>query len=377
MSAEAFIDRYWQKRPLLIRGAFPGFVSPLSADELAGLACEPEIESRVVLEQGPRGPWELQRGPFAEDHFQQLPPERWTLLVQDVEKHVPALADLLEPFRFIPDWRIDDLMISFAAPGGSVGPHVDQYDVFLLQAEGRRRWRIQYPPPATEALLPGLELRILAEFETTEEWLLEPGDMLYLPPGVPHFGVAEDACMTYSIGFRAPSHRELAFGVVDQLLDSLNPVGRYGDPGRRPQANPGEVSAENLRELRDIVRRQLSGDDSQLDRWIARFLSEPKPGFAGKPEPRRQSGAALARRFRKGLPLRRNPASRFAFVRTGGQAYLYVDGEEFPLIPALERFGERLCAQTLLLEPEPEALGTAALDLLADLYARGHWLLER
>lgn len=209
LSAAQFLREYWQKQPLLIRKAMPHWRDPLSPEELAGLACEPGVEARLVLQRAGVGPWSVRHGPFSEADFLTLPETHWTLLVQDAEKQAPALlGDFLEPFRFIPDWRCDDLMISYAPTDGSVGPHWDQYDVFLLQGKGRRRWQISTQPLQPDNLLPDTELRILCDFTPEQEWLLEPGDMLYLPPRVAHHGVAVEPCLTYSIGWRAPAYRE-------------------------------------------------------------------------------------------------------------------------------------------------------------------------
>ena len=195
MAAEDFLRDYWQKKPLLIRQAFPDYENPLSPDELAGLALEEEVESRIVLTQG-KSPWELRRGPFAEDDFKTLPERDWTLLVQAVDQFVPDIADLISAFSFLPSWRVDDVMVSYAAPGGSVGPHFDNYDVFLLQTHGRRRWKIGQTCSPASPLLEHPDLRILENFEQQQEWVLEPGDMLYIPPGVAHYGIAEDDCST-------------------------------------------------------------------------------------------------------------------------------------------------------------------------------------
>ncbi|HPQ96555.1 MAG TPA: cupin domain-containing protein, partial [Thiolinea sp.] len=218
LAVEDFLRDYWQQQPLLVRQAFPGFELPLSADELAGLACDTDT-ARLVLERGGRHPWELRSGPIAEDAFAGLPETHWTLLVNDCEKMVPELQAIVQPFRFIPDWRIDDLMISYAAPGGSVGPHVDAYDVFLLQAQGRRRWQISSQPCTPDNFIPDLDLRVMQAFSPEQEWVLEPGDLLYLPPGVPHYGVAMGECMTCSIGFRAPSQAELLERLLGHLVE--------------------------------------------------------------------------------------------------------------------------------------------------------------
>jgi len=223
MSAAHFLRDYWQKRPLLIRGAFPDFVSPITPDDLAGLSCEDGTLGRIVQHNRTRDTWKLKNGPFAEDIFTTLGKHDWTLLVQDVDKWDADIRAMLAHFTFLPRWRLDDVMVSFAAPGGSVGAHVDQYDVFLLQAHGERRWLID----ASESLTgqrPALdfredvELKLLREFHPTHDWVLAPGDMLYLPPNVPHHGIAETPCLTFSFGMRAPSRAELMGDLVDSLL---------------------------------------------------------------------------------------------------------------------------------------------------------------
>lgn len=365
MSAEQFLAEYWQRRPLLVRDAIPGFRSPISGEELAGLALEEDIESRLVLEHGER-PWELRRGPFAEDDFTTLPESHWTLLVQDVEKHLPELAALIEPFRFLPDWRIDDLMISYAAPAGSVGPHVDQYDVFLLQAHGERRWQIQYPAPREERLLPDLELRILAEFEATDEWLARPGDLLYLPPGVPHYGVAVDECMTYSIGFRAPSDTDLLDGFSLWYPEQPAAARRFADLGRAPTTVAGELAGPDRERLRQLLRERLQPSDEQLDRFLGQWLTEPKPLFTGRCRETPLSPAQLRQRLAKAPRLQRNPAARLLLIRGPQQSFLYADGEEYPLSPGVLPLAERL-AETTRTELGDLALDKAAIALLTAL----------
>jgi 50S ribosomal protein L16 3-hydroxylase len=198
-----FLATAWQKQPLLIRNPWAQWDNPLEPDELAGLACEAGVESRLIV-RGPDG-LTLEHGPLAEDRFAGLGADPWTLLVQAVDQHAPQVAALIEPFRFVPDWRIDDVMISYATDGAGVGPHYDQYDVFLIQGLGRRRWRVGPRCDAATPRQPHADLALIADFAATDEWVLEPGDILYVPPGFAHDGVAlGDDCMTYSIGFRAP-----------------------------------------------------------------------------------------------------------------------------------------------------------------------------
>jgi 50S ribosomal protein L16 3-hydroxylase len=211
ISITSFLTNYWQKKPLVIRQALPGFNSPISPDELAGLALEEEIESRIVWETPNQSPqWHLKRGPFTEKDFSSLPNSHWTLLVQGVDRVIPEVYALLDHFNFLPQWRVDDVMISFATLFGGVGPHYDNYDVFLYQAKGQRLWSLTSQKCKPENYIPELELRIMREFAVEEEILLEEGDMLYLPPHIGHYGISQsDECMTYSFGYRSYQGQEL------------------------------------------------------------------------------------------------------------------------------------------------------------------------
>lgn len=258
LSIEEFLRDYWQKKPVLIRQAIPEFQALLAADELAGLSLEDDIESRLIIEEGNNGPWEVRKGPFNEDDYRSLPDNKWTLLVQAVDHWIPEAAELLEHFRFIPSWRIDDLMISYAVDGGSVGPHYDQYDVFLLQAEGQREWRIGQMCSETTPLLQGPSVRILADFAETDRWVLEPGDMLYLPPGLAHWGISQGECMTYSIGFRAPSVAELLEQAMDDLHPQLTPDERYRDADLSLNQQHGEIDADAITRCQALLTQALS-----------------------------------------------------------------------------------------------------------------------
>ncbi len=275
-----FLAQYWQRQPLLMRQALPGFESPLPGDELAGLACEPDVESRIVLGRAEQSHWQVQHGPFDAERFAALPPSHWTLLVQDVDKHIPEIGVLLDRFAFLPRWRIDDLMVSYAEDQGSVGPHVDDYDVFLIQAEGQRRWRIATDPDRSLRsleLIPDLEIRVLKQFQSDQEWLLEPGDILYLPPGVPHWGVAEGPCQTWSVGFRAPAWRELADDWLAQIADHFTPSGRWQDQRSAPPSNPAELDQNTLLRMRAAIESgiTMAGADD-FAAWLGSWLTEPK-----------------------------------------------------------------------------------------------------
>lgn len=335
LSAREFLQEYWQKKPYLIRGALPGFTSPLSPEELAGLACEEEVSSRLILEEGGAHPWELRYGPFEEEEFTTLPEEHWTLLVQEVDRWVLEVARLLDAFRFIPNWRIDDVMVSYAPAGGSVGAHVDNYDVFLLQALGRREWRIGAEPVAEEEeLVEDVDVSMLADFEPDETFVLEPGDMLYLPPRIAHHGIALDDCMTYSIGFRAPSTEEILSGFLGRVLEQIDPLERYVDPELEPQDDPGLISHEALERIRKIIHNAMP--DDEIDRWFGAFVTEPKRGDELPVPEELWDAEDLQKALRRGAELERVAPTRLAYVRhVRGSVSLFAHGDEYVLEPEL------------------------------------------
>ena len=327
----AFLSDYWQKRPLLLRGAFPDWDPRkpfgIEADDVAGLACEEFARSRLV-EGGEAGPWTVRHGPFSEDTLAILPPRDWTLLVQDVEKHFEGGARLLRHFNPIPSWRLDDLMVSLAAPGGSVGPHVDQYDVFLIQAQGRRCWEIAESWNPT--LRKDCELDILQDFSAEQEWVLEPGDALYLPPGIAHFGRALDSgnetlCSTWSVGMRAPSAASLVAALGEWLADQDSAKSRYQDPDLCP-ALPGEIDSASLERLRALLLRSLPSGE-RFDEFAAAFINrysgggdcgrdnEQSPGTGPKPTRQR---------------LITDPWLRPVWIRRGEKALLFAGDDSWP-----------------------------------------------
>lgn len=373
LTPETFLQAYWQKQPLLIRGALPGFTSPIAPEELAGLACEEDVEARLILEQGGAYPWQLRYGPFRERDFRRLPDSHWTLLVQEVDRLVPDVARLLDLFRFIPNWRIDDVMVSYAPPEGGVGAHIDNYDVFLLQGLGHRRWQISHTPVEEETLVPDLDVRILQDFEPDAEWVLGPGDLLYLPPRIPHYGVAVDDCMTFSIGFRAPSYEEVVSGYLTHMMGRLDPAARYSDPDLQVQDHPGRISQAAREQVRRIIRDLV--DDAEIDRWFGAFMTEPRRGHYALPPDEPYTPDELAAHLRAGAVLRHSPAARFAFFEHGnGEVSLFVSGEEYLLDPPFAFVAPLLC------DPAPRdaaALGAHLDDrdfriLLTDLVNEGY-----
>jgi len=344
ISAREFLRDYWQKKPLLVRQAIPGFESPVSPDELAGLSLEEEVESRLVVEHG-ETPWELRRGPFSEDSYQNLPERDWTLLVQAVDQLVPEVAELIEHFRFLPNWRIDDVMVSFAAPGGGVGPHFDNYDVFLLQAHGQRRWRVGQMCDSESKMLKHADLRILADFQGTDEWVLEPGDMLYLPPRLAHFGTAEDACMTYSLGFRAPSAAEVLTHFTDFLAQFLPDEERYSDADMLPIEDPHQIQSDALDRLRAMLTEHM-GDERLLLTWFGQFMTEPRyPERVQGPEIDEQ---AMLAALDDGAILVRNLSARLAWSEVDIGLLLFASGQSRLLPGHLKELLKMVCSADAL-----------------------------
>jgi 50S ribosomal protein L16 3-hydroxylase len=274
LSPQQFMKRHWQKKPLLVRGALPGFKPLLDRNALFALAARDEVESRFVAQQGKD--WQFRRGPFARRALPPLSRPGWTLLVQGADLHHSPAHELLSQFRFVPQARLDDLMISWATDGGGVGPHFDSYDVFLLQAQGLRRWRIGRQKDLS--LREGVPLKILENFEPEEEYVLDPGDMLYLPPRYAHDGIAQGECQTYSIGFRAPGRGELAQELLQRLADDaaeLAGTAVYADAGQGATGTPGAVPARLQQFASDAVMAALK-DPAALERALGEYLTEPK-----------------------------------------------------------------------------------------------------
>jgi len=351
--------RHWQREPLLVRGAFPGFVDPLTPRQVLALAASPDAASRLVRRVGRS--WSVEHGPFEPARFERLPARGWTVLVQDTNHFSRRAALLLERFDFIAHARVDDVMVSYAMPGGGVGPHVDSYDVFLLQGRGQRRWRISRQRDL--AFVPGLDLKILERFEPEREWVLEAGDMLYLPPGVAHDGIAQTECLTWSIGFRAPSDRELVAAFLDFLHERLEPRGHYGDAGAKPARHPGEVP----RALVAHAGRALEAirwSEADVREFAGRYLSEPKAHVWFRPPRRPLSRARFERRAaRLGLAL--DPRARLLFSGT----MFFMNAERVAIAPEARAPMRRLADRRRL--AAPIAAGAPFWDTVHAWYLQG------
>lgn len=363
--------RHWQRRPLLVRQAWPSVMPPLARVDLFALAAREGVESRLVVREAGRGrdaqAWQVRHGPIPRRALPPLGRPGWTLLVQGLDLHVGAAHEMLQGFRFVPAARLDDLMVSWASPGGGVGPHVDSYDVFLLQVQGRRRWRVA-PPDAAAGFVEGLPLKILRRFEPQHEWLLEPGDMLYLPPGVAHDGTAVgDGCLTYSIGFRTPTWAELLDPWFARFAEHASLPGRYADPGLAPARHPGRLPAGMVTAVHEALStaRPSRGD---TERFLLEYLTEPKGNVVFERVDVVPTLAAFTRRVRRdGLRLDRRTR-----MLVGGMG-IALNGELVPTPaswrPVLHQLADRR-------DLGGAALGTAPgglMTLLREWWAAG-WM---
>jgi 50S ribosomal protein L16 3-hydroxylase len=331
LSPAQFMKKYWQKKPLLIRQAIPGIEAPLSRDELFALADSDDVESRLITHFRKR--WALEHGPFAADELPTPKTRQWTLLVQGADLHDDRARALLERFRFAPDARLDDLMISYASDGGGVGPHFDSYDVFLLQVHGKRRWRIGAQRDLS--LQEGLPLKVLANFEPEEEWVLEPGDMLYLPPHIAHDGVAEGECMTCSIGFRSPSTDELTsqflYWLAERGADNASngeSGGKktfYRDPDQPAVSHPAQLPPALVERVSSVLAK-VRWNDADVSSFVGSWLSEPKSNVVfDAPEKPLDEARFVARAAKSGIRL-----DRRTILLYDARSY-YLNGEQYLL----------------------------------------------
>ncbi len=376
MSASQFLSEYWQKKPLLIRQAMPDFQGFLSPNDLAGLACEEEIQSRMVLNQGEQ--WLLEHGPFAESRFAELPETDWTLLVQSVDKHLPEGKALLRQFNFIPYARIDDLMVSYAPQGGSVGAHFDSYDVFLLQGQGSREWRIN--GQTDHRLVPDCDLRILENFTAEQSWILAPGDMLYLPPQYAHWGISRsDDCMTYSIGFRAPDYQSLGQSFLAYLQDKMAEAhitlaGRYQDPDLATTGHPAKIQADISKKVNDHLQK-IPFNINEVKQFIGEHLTEPKADVFFE-----QDWPLNKQQFTEALiscTLRLDLQSQCLY----DDRAIYMNSERLLLSaeirPILCQFADEHGLDLLTNSGLQDSLNDATIDALYDWYSAGFCHFER
>jgi len=361
-----FIERYWQKRPVVLKRGITNFVDPISPDELAGLAMESEVDSRLVSHN--EGKWQVSHGPF--ESFDHLGENNWSLLVQAVNHWPQPAAALMQPFRALPDWRMDDLMISFSVPGGGVGPHLDQYDVFIIQGTGRRRWRVGEKVPMKQHC-PHPDLLQVDPFVGIIDEELEPGDILYIPPGFPHEGYSLENSMNYSVGFRAPSGREMISGFADYVLQRELGSHRFSDPDVPSREHPADILPEELEKLRGMML-DLINQPQHFNQWFGEFISQSRHELdVSLPEPPYQPDE-IYDALQQGDKLVRLGGLRV--LRIGEE--VYVNGEQLdsPPRPGREGGGSHtvLTANTF-----GEALEDPSfLAMLAALVNSGYWFFE-
>jgi len=372
MPPAVFMRDYWHKRPLLIRNAFPGFQSPVEPEDLAGLACEEGVLARIVSHDRAKDAWSLRSGPFQEEDFPGMPDHDWTLLVQDVDKWDADVRALLDHFPFLPRWRLDDIMISFAATGGSVGAHVDHYDVFLLQAQGQRKWMIDAGPNPPLGFRDDVELKLLEQFTPSHEWVLNPGDMLYLPPEVPHHGVAVNPCLTISVGMRAPSSAELISDYLDTLVTDADEAVRYHDEDLTPPQDPYEIDAVAMGRVVEALNALRMNDPDKLGDWFGRFITTYRASGDVAPAPGQRSRIEVEWDLEQGALLYRHPFSRLAWRRARKHATLFCSGVDYTL-PVKD--AQRLAQAERIDGRLYQSLSQDGRDAVFALMAQGHYQL--
>lgn len=388
---QVFLRDYWQKKPLLIRAGELPFVDPICPEELAGLACEAEVESRLIRVNTAQDHWTLKHGPFTEAEFEALPESHYSLLVQAVDQWIDEVSGMLADFDFIPSWRVDDVMVSYATDQGNVGPHFDYYDVFLIQGMGQKRWQIG---PVCNSMTPRRDdsgLRLLKDFSVEHEWIVNPGDILYLPPGVSHYGVSLGKSMTYSVGFRAPSHADILDKLLDQALDGFGEDQRFVDMNPRLPLHPGEITADVVHNLRQLVLAALDRPD-QIRQCFGKIMTTPRYGNDGdhasccdhEHDHDHDTStsinivdiATLQQVLSDGGEVFKTPGSRFAYAIDQTHAELFADGECYRcdgrLLPLLQALGvpghtDAVAPETIMACLHDED----AAQLLLSLYNQG------
>lgn len=371
----AFLQDDWQQRPRLIRQLIPGFSDAIESAELAGLACEEAVESRLVR-QIQTGRWSVAHGPFAESVFQQLPDENWTLLVQAVDQWDPAVASLKQAFAFIPQWRIEDVMVSYAEDGGGVGPHFDYYDVFLLQGSGRRRWQVGPRVPPETRLENQDGVGILPNFVATDTFELEPGDALYIPPQFAHWGTSIGVSQCYSIGFRAPAVADMLEGYSDSLITGSRADERYVDPMPRLPSHPGRLEHTALEQVYADLQNRFA-NPRLFRRWFGCYATQPKyPELRDHATPSWDS-ARLQDALAAGERLQHHPGSRFAYLVEAESLVLFADGDAFDMPLSCEDAVAVLSLETTVMELDNARLGDdgALRNSLLQLLNQGSLIL--
>ncbi|PTQ89202.1 cupin domain-containing protein [Agitococcus lubricus] len=376
LTADEFLRDYWQKKPLLVRNAFPELAMMVGKEDLLELGQEDSIEARIILEKDGKKPWELRKGPFNSKVYKTLPKTHWTILVQAVDHYFPELAIFWQNFSFIPSWRTDDIMISYAPVGGSVGKHFDQYDVFLVQGSGQRRWQLGEFCDKNAALVANTSLRILQDMPVTFDEVLNAGDLLYVPPKLAHYGVAQNECITYSFGFRAPSLSHVLEQLVDTALAHTGSENLYQDKDLQAQTHHAWLNPAHLQQLQTQVLALLN-QPTLLTEALAPFLSEAKYDDY-EPAGEAMTPITLVKKLESGVVLCRDPASRFVYVGEAGSAHaLYINGESVDIDGAESTFIALVADNRQLTWPalQHHLANTANQTWLSQQVEAGYWLL--
>jgi len=369
LDSTGFLEAYWQKRPLLVRGSVRGLDNPVGPDELAGLACEADVESRIVSGNDASG-WTVRHGPFAENEFSTLPDNNWSLLVQDVDKFIPDLTAVLGLFSFLPYWRLEDLMVSYSSPGGSVGPHVDNYDVFLIQMEGRRCWQLASETAET-AWRDDCEIRVLKSFEPSSSFWLDPGDMLYIPPGIPHYGRGEVPCLSFSVGFRAPSDGDLLSQAARLLTDCGDETFYCDADLADTEVDDSRISAAAVERARRLLANAARRSDARVAQLLGRAVTDNKPWLLPEQPENPTSRARLEKRLSACERLRLHEGSRLAWHASEYGTLIFVDGESWSLPAGEQHFCRSIQALRTAGRLTISPLESHHLSVLCDLLARG------
>ncbi len=331
LTAEEFLAEYWQKKPLFVKNAFPNFEDPLSADEIAGLAFEAFIPSRFIFEEGGERPWQLKMGPATEEDFASLKDKKWMLVVNDVEKNLPELKAITAPFQFISNWRLDDLQVSLGEDEGNVGAHWDDYDVFLIQGMGQKKWQISYAPVSEDDFMKGVDIRLIENFKADEEWIVEPGDMLYLPPRIGHYGVNIGRSVTWSVGFRAPKHQEMFRDFIEMKFDEIAEDARYSDPDKKVSVNYGELSDDAIDRVVKVIEEGLRTNRDDIAKWFGTFITEPKMYQSPELLEEKLSVDDLIEFLDDGGALEVHPGLTCIHRQIGQEHYLFAGGHSYVL----------------------------------------------
>lgn len=375
ISPQKFLSGYWQKQPLLIKNALPNFQDPISPEELAGLACEEEVESRLVFNE--KDTWRLQNGPFTEQAFTSLSNDNWSLLIQAVDQWFPEVKKLLTKIDFIPDWRLDDVMVSYATENAGIGPHFDYYDVIIIQGKGQRQWQIGQHCDESSPSRSDSELKILKEFNQTDEFILETGDALYIPPGIAHQGTALNDSLSYSIGFRAPSYTEIISQYAGNICNDLAEDQRYSDPDIALQKHSAEISPASINRLKSLLLETLH-DEQKIEQWFGRHMTQrlyPELAYYLEPQLELQDFITA---LSKGMILEKHTAARFAFQHKADSFTLFADGEAFLIDPnnkATKKLAHEICDKNInLFNCSSYLSNNDCLLLLCKLYNLGSFI---